>query len=81
MIFASGDGRLICGIHGNPEQQELLELVREYAARSATLVIAEGIETAEELHYLQKVGIDYGQGYAFGRPIPQPLDGYLGEKR
>ncbi|MNE97968.1 phage resistance protein [compost metagenome] len=54
-----------------------MDLVREYAARSATRVIAEGIETAEELLFLQRAGIDFGQGYALGRPAQLPVHGAL----
>ncbi|WP_340457272.1 EAL domain-containing protein [Paenibacillus graminis] len=43
--FIKLDKSLIRGIHSNREQQELLELISEYASRSATRVIAEGIET------------------------------------
>ncbi|WP_310832866.1 EAL domain-containing protein [Paenibacillus pedocola] len=75
--FIKLDKSLIRGIHGSREQQELLELVREYAARSATRVIAEGIETAEELLFLQRAGIDFGQGYALGRPAQLPVQGAL----
>ncbi|MFD1907318.1 EAL domain-containing protein [Paenibacillus rhizoplanae] len=49
--FIKLDKSLIRGIHTSREQQELLGLVREYADRSSTRVIAEGIETAPELHF------------------------------
>ncbi len=75
--FIKLDKSLIRAIHDSREQQELLGLVREYAERSGTRVIAEGIETEQELHYLRQSGIDYGQGYALGRPAHRPVTGAL----
>ena len=37
-----------------------------------TRLVAEGIETAEELEVIRDLGIDYAQGYFLGRPAPTP---------
>lgn len=70
--FIKLDKSLIRDIHNSGEQQELLGLIREYADRSSTRVIAEGIETASELHFLQSAGVELGQGYALGLPAHRP---------
>src|SRR5690606_21306999 len=35
-------------------------------------VVAEGIETIEELQAVLEAGIHFGQGYLFGLPAPEP---------
>lgn len=62
------DRSLIHKIHLNPVQQQIVEILLEYANTSGTRVIAEGIESVEELSYLRRRGVHMGQGYALGRP-------------
>jgi EAL domain-containing protein (putative c-di-GMP-specific phosphodiesterase class I) len=45
------------------------ELVIAMAHGLQIKVVAEGVETEEQLAYLKKMGCDYGQGYLFGKPI------------
>ena len=33
-------------------------------------IVAEGIETTEDMEMLQRLGVRYGQGYYLGRPSP-----------
>jgi EAL domain-containing protein (putative c-di-GMP-specific phosphodiesterase class I) len=39
-----------------------------FARESGAVVVAEGIETYEQLDLLRDLGVDYGQGYLLGRP-------------
>lgn len=49
--------------------QELANTVQELH-QLGCLVLAEGIETAEQLELIRKLDIDYAQGWYFGRPQP-----------
>jgi diguanylate cyclase (GGDEF)-like protein len=49
-----------------------LEIVRTIVALAHNLsmhVVAEGVETAEQLAELRAMGCDYGQGYLYSRPV------------
>jgi len=59
-------------------KQDLLEALLSFARKMKTQVIAEGIETPEELKALQAVGVDYGQGFLLAKPMPiEEIDQYL----
>ena len=49
------------------------EIVRTIIALAKTLrmnVVAEGIESIHQVHQLQVLGCEYGQGFLFARPAP-----------
>jgi len=68
--FIKVDLSLIRGIDTDPPRQELLRALHAVAGKLGGQIIAEGIETTEELETLQGLGIPYGQGYLFGRAAP-----------
>ena len=54
------------------ESQEHLEIIQAIITLAHTFkmdVIAEGIETINQLKKLQKLGCEYGQGYFFAKPL------------
>jgi EAL domain-containing protein (putative c-di-GMP-specific phosphodiesterase class I) len=68
--FIKVDQSLIRGIDTDPPRQELLRALNAVAGTLKAEIIAEGIETSEELATIQGLGIPYGQGYLFGRAAP-----------
>lgn len=57
------------------EQARILTAVMAHRERSATVILAEGIETAAHLEQARALGADLGQGYLFGRPSTTPEPG------
>jgi diguanylate cyclase (GGDEF)-like protein len=49
--------------------REIIDTVVKLANKLGIQVIAEGVETAEQVAVLQKLGCGYGQGYLFSKPI------------
>lgn len=48
----------------------ILQFIINLARWLSLSVVAEGVETKEQLERLREVGCDYVQGYYFGRPMP-----------
>ncbi|MCG7383616.1 EAL domain-containing protein [Paenibacillus sp. ACRRY] len=66
--FIKLDRALINHVDTRSDQQNIVRILKQYAAESDTHIIAEGIEREEEIHFLRSASIEYGQGYAIGRP-------------
>lgn len=75
--FIKLDKSLVQNIDQNIEQQQLVKLIVEYAKQSSTEIIAEGIERMEDLNFICKQGVDYGQGYALGKPNQEIKSGSI----
>lgn len=54
----------------NGHFRSVIKYVYALAADMGCVIIAEGIETREELKVLKDIGISVGQGYYFYKPIP-----------
>ncbi len=55
---------------GHEESRAITASVIRLAHDLKMSVIAEGVETVEQLDYLRKQGCDYVQGYYFYCPLP-----------
>lgn len=62
------DMHLIRGIDRDPVRQVLVESTLQMSRKLGIEVIAEGIETREELAVLRAFGIELFQGYLFAKP-------------
>ena len=67
------DVSLTRDIDADPDRRALATAMVAFATEIDAVVIAEGIETAAELHTLRDLGIALGQGYHLGRPGDLPL--------
>jgi len=54
---------------GGREEKDLVSIIVSIARNMKMKVVAEGIETFEQLRKLREYGCEYGQGYLFSRPL------------
>jgi EAL domain-containing protein (putative c-di-GMP-specific phosphodiesterase class I)/CheY-like chemotaxis protein len=68
--FAKLDVSLVRGIDVDELRQALVAGFVYFAVRSHCHLIAEGVESENEAEALRRLGVEFGQGYLFGRPEP-----------
>lgn len=68
--FVKIDKTLIRGVHDDAGRQAILEMFLVLADRLDVALIAEGVEDSAELAVIDRMNIDYVQGYLIGRPGP-----------
>jgi diguanylate cyclase (GGDEF)-like protein len=67
---------------GDGSPASLLDGIAALAHTIDLPLLAEGVETADQLPGLRRLGVRYGQGYLFSRPLPaQDFAAYLQEHR
>lgn len=66
--FIKIDMDIIRNIDSNPDKCKIVENIVGYAHEREMKVIAEGIETIEELKQVIRLRVDYLQGYLFSKP-------------
>ena len=64
------DMKFIRNLETSATDRRLVELILDIARYLKVLVVAEGVETKEQLELLTEWGCDLIQGYYFSRPLP-----------
>lgn len=72
--FVKIDKYFIRDIQSHAAKVQTLRGIRRLAETFNTVLVAEGIETQEELRVVRDLGIEFGQGYLLGRPAIAPID-------
>jgi diguanylate cyclase (GGDEF)-like protein len=63
------DRSFVMGLVGNEQDVAIVSAVTALAGTLGQRVVAEGVETLEQLRKLQALGCNAGQGYYFSRPV------------
>jgi diguanylate cyclase (GGDEF)-like protein len=64
------DGELVRDLAGNPRSQAMVTAIVQLAQAMKLKTTAECVESEAILSTVAKLGVDYGQGFAIGRPRP-----------
>ena len=72
--FVKIDKYFVHNISEHPENLQMLQAIKRIADVFGTQLIAEGIETSDDLRALRDLDIPYGQGWLLGRPAVAPRD-------
>jgi EAL domain-containing protein (putative c-di-GMP-specific phosphodiesterase class I) len=71
--FIKLDITLTQGIDTDTARRALAKALIAFASETGSAIVAEGIETQEELDELRALGVIFGQGYYLARPGPLPV--------
>jgi diguanylate cyclase (GGDEF)-like protein len=67
----------VAGLDHQPEETALVGALVELGHALGLTVVAEGVESDQQLAQLKRVGCDGAQGYLFSRPVPEDGVGAL----
>ena len=68
--FIKLDGELTRHVDADRSQRALASALITFARETGTTIIAEGLETDDQIAVLRDLGVSFGQGYRLGRPAP-----------
>ena len=66
--YLKADIELVRDIHKYKKKEIMMKLLLDYCNATGAILIAEGIETVQELECLHSLGVHYGQGFFLGKP-------------
>ena len=64
------DKSFVCDITSDPTDAATVRAILQMASAFGMATVAEGVETEEQLAFLQKHGCDFAQGFLFSKPVP-----------
>ena len=64
------DGSFIRDIQNDPRSESLVQAVAQLARTMQMVTVAEYVETDAIRERIAALGVDYGQGFSIGRPVP-----------
>jgi EAL domain-containing protein (putative c-di-GMP-specific phosphodiesterase class I) len=65
------DGAFVAGLPADPTDATITAAILTLARGLGAAVVAEGIETHDQLVFLEEAGCARGQGFLFGAPVPR----------
>lgn len=67
------DRNIICDIDKSELKHSVYEALYKISHDNGIEVLAEGVETQEEIDTVEAIGVDYIQGYYFSKPTAEPI--------
>ncbi len=64
------DQSFIVGVPEDADSRAIVRAMVAVASHFRLKVVAEGIETPDQVDYLRSIGCEYAQGYYYSRPLP-----------
>ncbi len=64
------DREIVANVHRDSSRQAMIAALVAYARNVGATLIAEGVETPDEMLAIRGLGVKHAQGYLFARPAP-----------
>ena len=64
------DGSFVRDVLRDPKAESTIEAIAQLARAMSLITVAEYVETEEIRNRIAQLGVDYGQGFAIGQPVP-----------